>query len=87
MTTTVYVVAFESEGSGGFYWFPKKADAEKAFIEDKNNVQEFKSERWRTALFPHETAETDKNKITREIDEWIWAHEWDTIQAKSLCYA
>lgn len=66
---TVYVVAFESEGSD---WYPQLADAEKAFAQEKKNVVDFKDEQWRAAMFPYETLSVSVEKITREIDRALW---------------
>lgn len=68
MPKTVYVVAWDCESSGGFDWYFKPEDADKAFEEEKKNADEFKANQWTAYRFDYEAKAEDNDEITQEID-------------------
>jgi len=67
---TVHVVAWQSNGSGGFDWYLDKDDADKAYITEKSNCKHFASESWECCQV--EETVSDVESATLEIENSIW---------------
>ena len=74
----VYVVAWQSVGSGGFFWFPSKEDADGAFIDEKANCKEFAAEMWEAAQF--DVLVDSLETATDKIDAMIWDSEFENLE-------
>lgn len=67
---TVYVVAWRSDGSGGFDWYHDAAAADRAFDEEKKHADEFNGtgENWTAYRIDVEVGASKPKDITNEID-------------------
>ena len=74
----VYVVAWQSVGSGGFSWFPDKENADEAFIDEKANCKEFAAEMWEAAQF--DVLVDSLETATDKIDAMIWDSEFENLE-------
>lgn len=66
--TEVYVVAWDSEGSGGFDWYFRPDEADEAYEKEKENADKFKVNQWTAYRFNYTPTATNRNEITEEID-------------------
>lgn len=67
----VWVVAWESNcGGGGFEWRPSIEDALREYDERMSDPQEWGQAVYFAEWYPEFY---DRDAITDEIDEWIWA--------------
>ena len=69
----VYVVAWEYSSGGGFDWFFDAPAADRAFVEEKKNVEDpaLARDNWTAARYDVEVAadpRAEPDKVTREID-------------------
>lgn len=64
---TVHVVAWESEGTGGFNWYHEVAAANAAYEVEKLNADKYKGTGWKAFRFDF-TTDLDESLITRTIE-------------------
>lgn len=70
MTKTVYVVAWDFEGGGGFDWYFNAADQAEAYTTEKYNCAQFADSGWTAYQFNVEVpAELSNDEITNFIDD------------------
>lgn len=76
----VYVVAWRYEGGGGFDWYYEPRDAEKAWVAELKNVEQFRDSGWTAYKFQYSTGiaatrktitHDQRNLITRNIDDYL----------------
>ncbi len=70
---TVYVVAWEYDGGGGFDWYRAKTDTDVAFVEEQKNADELVDEHWTAVQFDFEVPEKmSAEDLTERIQYSIW---------------
>lgn len=64
----VHVVGYDSNGSGGFDWYHKPEEADKAFNAEKANVKIFAKENYSAYRFDAIVSTLDESQSVKEID-------------------
>lgn len=72
---TIYVVAWEYDGGGGFDWFRRRAHQRDAWAKQKVNRNVFKELKWRARKFQFKTMRGTFDAINQEIEARILAME------------
>ncbi|KVX33856.1 hypothetical protein WT31_09265 [Burkholderia territorii] len=81
---TVYVNAWDSDGSGGFDWYPDSVTADRAFEAEKLNCTTYAGHRWTAYRFDLEVpASLSADQITHHIDADL-RHYCDTATRKHV---
>ncbi|KKI36110.1 hypothetical protein VI03_25400 [Burkholderia vietnamiensis] len=79
---TVYVNAWDSDGSGGFDWYPDSVTADRAFEAEKRNCTTYAGHRWTAYRFDLEVpASLSADQITHHIAADL-RHYCDTATRK-----
>ena len=65
---TVYVVAWEYDGGGGFNWYTQKNLAESAYLGEMENADSMPGSNWVAASYTITVADGDAEEMTAEID-------------------
>ena len=84
LTTFVYVIAFECNGSGGHDWYypDSKQSANRFWKEHKLKADENKDENYCVFLFLHQPISTNADVITEEIENKMDQYQRDTSTIK-----